>query len=97
MVVGRPPSKALWPLPTRPADIEGPVEPSPSPSVLDMGEPHKSKVCAVLLPIYPAAKFLRDDVYKGYDKITTSPTHKMSLPKWEVSPELLKKYGQGRF
>ena len=37
--------------------------------------PHDAKVSSVLLPIYRASEAQKSDVYKGYDKITTSPTH----------------------
>lgn len=55
-------------------------------------DPHKSKVSSVLLPIYPASAAQKDDVYKGYDKVTTSPTHKYGLPAWNVTEEMKNKY-----
>ena len=56
------------------------------------GEAHKAKVCSVLLPIYSASTAQSKEVFKGYDKITTSPSHKWQLPRWNVSPERVAKY-----
>lgn len=55
-------------------------------------EQHQSKVCSVLLPIYAASGAQKDDIYKGYDKVTTSPTHLKTLPKWNVTEERKNKY-----
>ena len=60
---------------------------SPTPAA-----PHKAKVCSVLLPIYSASDAQSKEVFKGYDKITTSPSHKWQLPRWNVSPEKVAKY-----
>ena len=53
---------------------------------------HKSKVCSVLLPIYAASVEQKADTFMGYDKVTTSPVHKASLPRWNVSEEKKNKY-----
>ena len=60
-------------------------------------EKHKASVCSVLLPLYPASDAQKHDVYKGYDKITTSPTHKATLPRWNIPQEKIDKYrGHGQ-
>ena len=53
---------------------------------------HKAKVSSVLLPIYEASKAQCSDTFKGYDKITTSPMHGKTLPKWNVKEEMKAKY-----
>ena len=68
-----------------------------SPTEPESPEAHKSKVSSVLLPIYPASVAQKEDVYKGYDKVTHSPTHAWGLPKWQVSEETKAKYRPPQF
>jgi hypothetical protein len=72
--------------------IQPPTAAAQKAAAASTSEPHVSKVCSALLPIYPACDAQKDDVYKGYDKITTSPTHQLTLPAWNVSAEKCAKY-----
>ena len=64
---------------------------SPRPAV-ESPPLHASKVSSVLLPIYAASDAQREDVFKGYDKVTKSSTHKWGLPAWNVSEETKAKF-----
>ena len=68
----------------------------PRTGLMEAEKLHESKVCSVLLPIYAASKAQKHDVYKGYDKITNSPTHKWSLPSWKEKPGMQEKVDKYR-
>ena len=46
------------------------------------------------LELFQASKFQMWSTFKGYDKITTAPTHQY-LPQWKIKPETMAKLQRG--
>jgi hypothetical protein len=44
------------------------------------------------LELFQASTFQQQDAFKGYDKITTAPTHG-TLPKWELKQSAVDRLG----
>ena len=46
------------------------------------------------LELFAASEYQQKSCYKGYDKITTAPSHQ-TLPAWEIKPAILAKLQRG--